>query len=68
LIRVALRDGTFQDFENAVTADLQGRELVLRDVRGIVVARFPAERVIIHGPPELIPNESDDSESGRETG
>ena len=68
MIRVVLRAGSFKDYEEALKAELQGHDLVLRDIRGIVIARFRAEDVVIYGPPEMLPDDAEEGERDRGTG
>ena len=36
-----------------------------RDIRGIVIARFIAEDVVIYGPPEMLPDDVEEGERDR---
>jgi hypothetical protein len=64
MIQVIKKDGETVAVPNAVSAEVQGREVVCYDRRGVIIARFPSQAVTLFGPhlptPEQLQQEATD--------
>ena len=56
MIRVLQTDGKMIELPLAASAELKGKEVVCYDRRGVVIARYPSEKVTIYG--RNIPSEA----------
>ncbi len=50
MIQVIMKDGTTIEVPGGVSAEVQGKEVVCYDRRGVIVARYPSDMVTMFGP------------------